>query len=167
MTLIDYIHRGGSLVYVLIILNIIGFSIIGYKLFSLNYVRKRINKIVSVFCMDYNRDDEVIIENKINSFINGLYRGISTIRIIATISPLIGLLGTVVGVLKSFDQISRLGLSDPSIFSRGISIALITTAAGLVVAIPHYIAYNYLISYLDRIELLLQEKVIEKLSQKK
>ena len=83
--------------------------------------------------------------------VNGIESGLNTIKIIASLSPLIGLLGTVIGILNSFDSISHLGLGDPTVFSSGISIALITTVAGLIVAIPHYIGYNYFIGSLDKI----------------
>ena len=95
--------------------------------------------------------------------IQKLESGLGTVKIIASIAPLIGLLGTVVGVLTAFDAIAQQGLGDPSIFSGGISIALITTVAGLIVAIPHYIGYNYFIGLLDTIELKLEKEVLEKL----
>ena len=56
-------------------------------------------------------------------------------------SPLLGLLGTVTGIIKAFDAIYSGGLGDPRALSGGISEALLTTAAGLCVAIPSYVAY--------------------------
>ncbi|OUR74695.1 biopolymer transporter ExbB, partial [Arcobacter sp. 31_11_sub10_T18] len=64
------------------------------------------------------------------------------------------------GVLKSFEAISSSGLGDPSIFSHGISVALITTIAGLIVAIPHHLCYNYFIHVLDELELRVKNEVI-------
>ena len=95
--------------------------------------------------------------------ISSIETGLNTIKIIATLSPLIGLLGTVIGILNSFDSISTLGLSDPTIFSSGISIALITTVAGLIVAIPHYMGYNYFIGSLDKIEIKLEKAILDKI----
>ena len=104
-----------------------------------------------------------IVKIKIDKQIKELEYGLNTIKIIASISPLIGLLGTVFGVLESFDAISKNGLGDPTIFSHGISIALITTVAGLLVAIPHYIGYNYFIGVLDNIEINLEDQVLSKI----
>ena len=60
-----------------------------------------------------------------------------------TMCPLIGLLGTTVGMIKSFSVVAAIGMSDPTKLAGGISEALINTAAGLAVAIPALFAYNY------------------------
>lgn len=86
--------------------------------------------------------------------------GLNTIKIIASISPLIGLFGTALGVFLSFEEIASLGLDDPSIFAKGISIALITTLGGLIVAVPHFIAYNYLTGLIDNLESFLDSKLV-------
>lgn len=65
------------------------------------------------------------------------------------------------GVLKAFEAITANGLGDPTIFSTGISIALITTIAGLIVAIPHHICYNYFIAVLDELELKAKKEASE------
>jgi biopolymer transport protein ExbB len=78
--------------------------------------------------------------------------GMSSIKIIASISPLIGLLGTVVGVLGAFEAVAATGLGDPSSFASGISLALVTTVMGLIIAIPHYVAYNYFNRTIDIID---------------
>jgi biopolymer transport protein ExbB len=57
---------------------------------------------------------------------------------------MLGLLGTVVGIFNAFTVIAASGLDDPSAFATGIKFALVTTVLGLVVAIPHVIAFNYL-----------------------
>jgi biopolymer transport protein ExbB len=68
----------------------------------------------------------------------------------AHISPLLGLLGTVAGMIKAFAQIqSKQGLVNPSDLAEGISNALVTTAAGLCVAIPALVAYNYFVTRVD------------------
>ena len=114
-----------------------------YKFVEYLLLRSKISNIAQRLKASTKSLDEWILDRE---------RGLSTIKIIASIAPLLGLLGTVVGVLNAFDKISQKGLNDPSIFANGISVALITTVAGLVVAIPHYIGYNYLIAMLDRIE---------------
>lgn len=72
-----------------------------------------------------------------------LERGLEVIEIAASISPLLGLLGTVIGMVEAFSAISQKGIGDPSVFSQSISKALITTVVGLIVAIPSYAAYLY------------------------
>ena len=68
---------------------------------------------------------------------------ISIIYSVSTVSPLIGLLGTIMGMIKSFAAITESGVGDPAVVSGGISEALITTATGLIVAIPSVLAYNF------------------------
>ena len=165
--LINYIDRGGIIVYILIFLNIIGFTIMFWKLvviaLSSNKRELLINEIIK-FSKDNNEEfKKDSIENFINRKIRKLEFGLNTVKIIASIAPLLGLLGTVIGVLESFDSITKSGLGDPSIFSSGISVALITTIAGLIVAIPHYIGYNYIVGILDDIKLKIQKEVLKKI----
>lgn len=72
-----------------------------------------------------------------------LERFLNTLGTIAGITPLLGLLGTVVGMIKVFSSIMVHGVGDPNELAGGISEALITTAAGLTVAIPSYFFYRY------------------------
>ena len=60
-----------------------------------------------------------------------------------TLCPLIGLLGTTVGMIRAFSIVAAIGMSDPTKLAGGISEALINTATGLAVAIPALFAYNY------------------------
>jgi len=71
-------------------------------------------------------------------------RGIGWLAIIATVAPLLGLLGTVLGVMSSFIGVAQAGSSSISAVAPGVAEALLTTAGGLVVAIPAAMAYNYL-----------------------
>lgn len=165
--LINYIDRGGIIVYILIFLNIIGFTIMFWKLvviaLSSNKREFLVNEIISFAKENSSEFKKDSIENFINRKIKKLEFGLNTVKIIASISPLLGLLGTVIGVLNSFDSITKSGLGDPSVFSSGISIALITTVAGLIVAIPHYMGYNYIVGILDDIELKIQKEVLKKI----
>lgn len=89
-----------------------------------------------------------------------LERYINVIGTIAGISPLLGLLGTVSGMIKSFNIISIQGVADPASLAGGISEALITTAAGLVVAIPSFVIYRYLANKADSLILEMEENSI-------
>jgi len=73
-----------------------------------------------------------------------LRKGIGLLQTIASVSPLLGLLGTVGGMIKVFDAISMEGMGNPGSLATGIAEALITTAAGLCVAIPAFLAQRYL-----------------------
>ena len=164
MELIDYIQRGGIIVYILIAMNIVGFTIMFWKSFVFLGLNKKINTISQnlVEELTLTKTFEIAqIQSSVSLKVKQLESGLNTIKIIATLSPLIGLLGTVVGILNSFDSISHLGLGDPTVFSSGISIALITTVAGLVVAIPHYIGYNYFMGSLDNFEIKLEKIVLD------
>ncbi|MEN8717247.1 MAG: MotA/TolQ/ExbB proton channel family protein [Sulfurovum sp.] len=149
MDLMDYIDKGGLIVYILIVLNIIGFTIIIWKFLTLPRKNAMIKKIKA----RTDIQDATLIYAQIEYEVKKLETGLTYIKNIATVAPLLGLLGTVIGVYKSFEAITQKGLGDPTIFSNGIAIALITTIAGLIVAIPHHIAYNHFISMLDDIEL--------------
>ncbi len=86
-----------------------------------------------------------------------LERYINVIGTIAGVAPLLGLLGTVSGMIKSFNVISLQGVADPGSLAGGISEALITTAAGLVVAIPAFVMYRYLRNKVDSLVVEMEE----------
>ena len=76
--------------------------------------------------------------------LDSLRSGLRTLALIASLSPLIGLLGTVIGMIEAFQALEAAGSRvDPAILSGGIWVALLTTAAGLVVAIPAAVAHNW------------------------
>lgn len=105
---------------------------------------------IAMFCID-NRDlppDElrILIEDEGRQQVRSLNRGLGVIETIAGIAPLMGLLGTVLGMIKVFDIIQTLGVGQARALSGGISEALITTATGLMIGIPALIFYNYLSS---------------------
>ncbi len=166
MEFLTYIERGGIIVYILIFMNIIGFTIMLWKSFVFFKANKNIDKISNELIEDI-KDSTYFQVAQIQSLValkvKILESGLNTVKLIASISPLIGLLGTVIGILNSFDSISHLGLGDPTVFSSGISIALITTVAGLIVAIPHYIGYNYFIGALDSMEIKLEKVILDKI----
>ncbi len=90
-----------------------------------------------------------VIEDTGRHVVHELERFLSPLGTIAAISPLLGLLGTVTGMIEAFEAITSQGVGDPQVLSGGIGEALITTAAGLIVAIPALIAYRYLRGLVD------------------
>ena len=89
------------------------------------------------------------IEDTGRHVVHELERFLNTLGTIAAISPLLGLLGTVIGMIQAFEAISAQGVGDPRVLSGGIGVALITTAAGLIVAIPAVFGYRYLRGVVD------------------
>jgi len=80
-----------------------------------------------------------------------LTRRLGVLETVAAVSPLLGLLGTVLGMIRVFATISSAGLGNPETLSSGISEAMVTTAAGLIIGIPALVAYNWLNGRADRI----------------
>lgn len=89
------------------------------------------------------------IEDTGRHVVHELERYLNPLGTIAAISPLLGLLGTVIGMVKVFAAITAHGVGNPGVLAGGISEALITTAAGLTVAIPSLIGYRYLRGRVD------------------
>ncbi len=90
-----------------------------------------------------------------------LERFLNTLGTIASISPLLGLLGTVIGMIKVFTVITSMGVGDPSILSEGISEALITTAAGLSVAIPSLMFHRYFRGRIDGLIVTMEQEALK------
>ena len=173
MELYEYIQKGGSIMYILIFLNIVGFTIMGWKimvLFITKIKKERISSSISdlIIRQNIDKNDSSIllkaISDEIYSKIKSLEFGLITIRIIASIAPLLGLLGTVLGIANAFESIGVGGLGDPKIFANHISLALVTTIGGLIVAIPHYIGYNYIIGFLDSLEIDIEKRVLNQIN---
>ncbi|MEE9552154.1 MAG: MotA/TolQ/ExbB proton channel family protein [Gammaproteobacteria bacterium] len=90
-----------------------------------------------------------------------LARFLNTLGTIASISPLLGLLGTVIGMIKVFAVITAHGVGDPSILAEGISEALITTAAGLSVAIPPLMFHRYFSGRVDELVMIMEQESLK------
>ncbi len=82
-----------------------------------------------------------------------LESGLPVLATIANVAPLIGFLGTVSGMIRAFTAIAQAGLGEPGVVAAGIGEALITTASGLIVAIPCFIAYSILVSRVNGLAL--------------
>ncbi|MBE0436057.1 MAG: MotA/TolQ/ExbB proton channel family protein [Methylomicrobium sp.] len=100
------------------------------------------------------------IEEVGRQVVHELEKFLNTLGTIASITPLLGLLGTVVGMIKVFTAIMMHGVGDPTILAGGISEALITTAAGLSVAIPSLIFHRYFERLIDEYVLNMEEEAL-------
>jgi biopolymer transport protein ExbB len=90
-----------------------------------------------------------------------LERFLNMLGTIAAISPLLGLLGTVTGMIRTFKAITVAGVGNPTAMAGGIAEALITTAAGLLVAIPALVAYRYLRGRVDALVIQMEKESIK------
>jgi biopolymer transport protein ExbB len=106
-----------------------------------------LGRILAAGLANRNRDRAIVkeaIEDTGRHVVHDLERFINALGTIASISPLLGLLGTVSGMIHTFNSITDQGVGNPQLLAGGISEALVSTAAGLVVAIPSVIAYRFL-----------------------
>ena len=113
-----------------------------------------LGRVMAAALANRDRGREIMMERVEDTgrhVVHELERFINTLGTIASISPLLGLLGTVTGIIRAFNAVMLGGMGDPRMLAGGISEALITTASGLAVAIPSFIAYRYLRGKIERI----------------
>jgi len=101
------------------------------------------------------------IEDTGRHVVHELERYLDALGTVAAITPLLGLLGTVIGMVKVFAAITTHGVGNPTVLAGGISEALITTAAGLTVAIPALIGYRYYRSRVDTLVVDMEKEAIK------
>ncbi|NWN91456.1 MotA/TolQ/ExbB proton channel family protein [Marinobacter adhaerens] len=101
------------------------------------------------------------IEHEASQVIHELERFLNPLGTVATITPLLGLLGTVIGMIKVFAEIQLAGVGDAGNLAGGISEALITTAAGLSIAIPALICHRYFIRRVDELVVGMEQEAIK------
>ena len=101
------------------------------------------------------------IEEEGRQVVHELERYLNTLGTIAAITPLLGLLGTVIGMIKVFAAITTAGVGNPTVLAGGISEALVTTAAGLSVAIPSLTFYRYLSGRVDKLVIGMEEQALK------
>ena len=150
----DRIHQGGIVGYCIIALGIIGLLIAIWRWIGLSNDSRRVSaqlkrdsastdnplgRVLAAYESNKNADTETI-ELKLSEAalkeMPGLTKGLLFIKVVSVVAPLMGLLGTVTGMIKTFQVITLYGAGDPKLMAGGISQALMTTVLGLVVAIP-------------------------------
>lgn len=90
------------------------------------------------------------MQSQANKELPKLERFIAALSTISTVAPLLGLLGTILGMIQSFAVISTVGSGRPTALASGIANALLTTAAGLIIAIPSVVFYNYFVNTVNK-----------------
>ncbi len=122
-----------------------------------------LGRVLSAALINRHRSRELIkesVEDTGRHVVHELERFLNTLGTIAGISPLLGLLGTVIGMIKVFSAILAHGVGDASVLAGGISEALITTAAGLTVAIPSFFFYRYFKGRVEEYVISMEEQAI-------
>ena len=123
-----------------------------------------LGQILSVGLINRNESRERIkecIEERGREVVHDMERFLNTLGTIASISPLLGLLGTVIGMISVFAAITKHGVGDPAVLAGGISEAMITTAAGLSVAIISLVFYRYFRRKVDGIVVIMEREAIK------
>jgi biopolymer transport protein ExbB len=153
-TIKDRIEQGGIVGYCIIALGIVGLLIAIWRWFGLSGDSRRVaaqlkretassdnplGRVLAAYESNIGADTETI-ELKLSEAalkeMPGLTKGLLFIKVVSAVAPLMGLLGTVTGMIKTFQVITLYGAGDPKMMAGGISQALMTTVLGLVVAIP-------------------------------
>ena len=127
------------------------------------YNNSPLGRILAAGLRNMNNQRELMkesIEEEGRQVVLELERFLNTLGTIASITPLLGLLGTVIGMIKVFAVITTLGVGDPKILADGISEALLTTAAGLSVAIPSLMFYRFFRGRVDELLLKMEAQAV-------
>lgn len=133
---------------------------------QINIVRKSspLGRILAAGLANMHHSREVMkeaIEETGRHVVHDLERYLNTLGTIASITPLLGLLGTVIGMIQVFSVITSQGVGNPTVLSGGISVALITTAAGLSVAIPALMFHRYFRGLIDGLVVFMEQEAIK------
>jgi biopolymer transport protein ExbB len=153
-TLGEQVNQGGIVGYSIIALGLIGLLIAIWRCIALTVAAQKVSaqlksdtassdnplgRVLAAYEANRNADTETI-ELKLSEAalkeMPGLTKGLLFIKVVSVVAPLMGLLGTVTGMIKTFQVITLYGAGDPKMMAGGISQALVTTVLGLVVAIP-------------------------------
>ena len=163
-SIVERIQQGGTIGYIIIALGVVGLLIALWRLFALLQISAGMRRQLSdkLAAKDDNalgrvmiaslgdRTDAELLEARLDEAVlrelPAIERGQSIIKLLAGIAPLMGLLGTVTGMIATFQAITAFGSGDAKLMAAGISQALITTVLGLVVAIPLLLLHSWVAS---------------------
>jgi biopolymer transport protein ExbB len=175
-TLEERTQQGGLVGYVIIALGVVGLLLALYRFVYLGFVGRKIvsqakrdepdagnplGRILSVYADNRGVDVETLelkLDEAILREIPALERGNAMVRVLSVVGPLLGLLGTVTGMIQVFQQIQLYGTGDPKLMAGGISMALVTTVLGLVMAIPLVLLHSVLSARSKRLIQILEEQ---------
>ena len=154
--MLEILMSGGWLMVPIIACSIVSLAIIGERFWSLNSEKILPRELVSG--REIMRES---IEEVGRQVAHELERYLNSLGTIASITPLLGLLGTVIGMINVFAAITANGVGDPTVLAGGISQALITTASGMSVAIPSLMFYRYFRGKVDELVIKMESEALK------
>ncbi|AIW14192.1 MotA/TolQ/ExbB proton channel family protein [Vibrio tubiashii] len=177
-SLMDRFQAGGVVGKVIIGLLVIGLIISLVRGISLSLARQKIRKqlktpqtptdnplgrVLAVYSKEKNQTVEALELRLLEAVVDeqaGLEKGLSMLKLLAALAPMLGLLGTVTGMIETFQVITQFGNGDPKVMAGGISMALVTTVLGLIAAMPLLLVHNILSSQAESIRNILEKQGI-------
>ncbi|GLR73925.1 MotA/TolQ/ExbB proton channel family protein [Aliivibrio sifiae] len=175
-TLKDRLQAGGVVGQIIIALLVIGLLISLFNGVRLLVIRQQIRtqlkdpaqignnplgRVLSVYDAEKTRSVEALELRLLETIVDeqqGLEKGLSMLKLLAALAPMLGLLGTVTGMIETFQVITQFGNGDPKVMAGGISMALVTTVLGLVAAMPLLLTHNILSSQAESIRTILEKQ---------
>jgi biopolymer transport protein ExbB len=170
----ERINQGGLVGYFIILLGLFGLALGGERIVFLrkewaelentqaNHAGQNIlSELFKIMEENAKLDFEslqMLLDEKVQAYIPKIESRVAAIKLIATVAPLLGLLGTVIGMIETFQSIQIFGTGDPKLMAGGISQALVTTMLGLIVAAPLLFLHSYADSFVAKISDFLDEK---------
>jgi biopolymer transport protein ExbB len=174
--LIERVQQGGIVGYLVILLGLFGVSIAGQRWFILQAADKAVTaqlesstisddnalgRVLGVYEGNKSVDTDTLelkLAEAVFKETPELNKGLLIIKVISVVAPLMGLLGTVTGMIKTFQAITLYGTGDPKLMAGGISQALVTTVLGLTVAIPTTLLHTIVSGRSRRVTQIIQEQ---------
>lgn len=174
----DRLQAGGVVGQIILGLLAIGVIIAVFRGVSLAMARQKIRaqlktpnvpgnnplgRILAVYNKEQNRSVEALELRLLEAVVDEqaqLEKGLSMLKLLAALAPMLGLLGTVTGMIETFQVITQFGNGDPKVMAGGISMALVTTVLGLIAAMPLLLAHNVLSSQAESIRNILEKQGI-------
>lgn len=176
-SLLERIDQGGVIGYIILVLGVIGLIVAVVRMIDLVGVAKRVSaqldnltaideanplgRVMAVAKGTQATDIEsyeLLIDEAVIREIPALEKGQSLVKLLAAVAPLLGLLGTVTGMIETFQSISLFGTGDPKLMAGGISQALVTTMLGLIVAIPLLFVHSLMANRSKQMVQILEEQ---------
>ena len=171
----EYVDAGGLVGRIIIGLALVGFAIALWRALALvrvsGAVRRQaqrvdqpaddnpLGRVLASYRPDADTETlQLLLDDAVLRELPGIERGLGAIKVLAAVGPLLGLLGTVTGMILTFQQITLFGTGDPKLMADGISQALVTTVLGLVMAIPLVLLHSALRARADGVIQVLEEQ---------
>ncbi|MEM0955401.1 MAG: MotA/TolQ/ExbB proton channel family protein [Pseudomonadota bacterium] len=184
-SLMERVEQGKAVGYAIIVVGIIGLLIVAERFLAVLRVRRRIKgqladldhpdmnnplgRVLNVYYENKHLDLETVkrkLDEVVFKDVSEIRKGLPIIKVLAAVAPLMGLLGTVTGMIGTFQAITLFGTGDPKLMAGGISQALITTVLGLLAAIPLLLTHSVLSNQVTATSKLIAEQSAGMLAKK-